>query len=135
MRAALLTLISLLPISGTAFANRVVFLGTVQLEDQRDYERIFLPPCDRSPDNRVDYIQFSVSNYPVQIRAVNVTFGNGETRYFNMDAVFYPREATRWFNLDRGTRERCVRMIEVWGRAKIPANYIRQKAGIHFYGY
>ncbi|NBW81085.1 DUF2541 family protein [bacterium] len=135
MKAWMLGLISLLPMSNVAHANRVALLGSVQLEDQRDYERIYLPPCDQSPNNRIDYIQFSVSNYPVHISAVNLTFGNGETHNLNVNGVFYPREATRWFNLDRGTRERCVRMIEVWGRARIPGDYSRQKAGIHFYGY
>lgn len=135
MKAFALGLLSLLSFSNIAHADRVAFLGSVQMQDQRDYERIYLPPCNQSPNNRAEYIQFTVTNFPVKIGAIEVTFGNGEIHRLNVDGVFYPRESSRWMNLERGTRERCIRMIEVWGRAQIPGNYSWQKAGIHFYGY
>jgi hypothetical protein len=121
-------------IFSTAMASaKQIYLGQVNLLDQKDTDVINLPRCMGPGKNAlVSQLRFHVKKYGAEIDRLQVVFQNGGRQELMVREHFPKGSSSRWIDL-AGPR-RCIKRIVVTGDTDSFWNDNRRQSKILFYG-
>jgi len=115
----------------TAQADERRLIGTTAINDIRDRDRIDLPSCEGTKNERTSHIKLKVNRHRVEVYNLEVTFENGESQELYVRKRFRKGSASEWLELVGGPR--CVRRIKITADANIIGWRLKKKALISFY--
>ena len=115
----------------TAQADERRLIGTTAINDIRDRDRIDLPSCEGTKNQRTTHIKLKVNRHRVEVYNLEVVFENGESQELYVRKRFRKGSASEWLELVGGPR--CVRRIKITADANIIGWRLKKKALISFY--
>ena len=115
----------------TAQADERRLIGTTAINDIRDRDRIDLPSCEGTKNQRTTHIKLKVNRHRVEVYNLEVIFENGESQELYVRKRFRKGSASEWLELVGGPR--CVRRIKITADANIIGWRLKKKALISFY--
>ena len=115
----------------TAQADERRLIGTTAISDIRDRDRIDLPSCEGTKNERTSHIKLKVNRHRVEVYNLEVIFENGESQELYVRKRFRKGSASEWLELVGGPR--CVRRIKITADANIIGWRLKKKALISFY--
>ena len=115
----------------TAQADERRLIGTTAINDIRDRDRIDLPSCEGTKNERTSHIKLKVNRHRVEVYNLEVIFENGESQELYVRKRFRKGSASEWLELVGGPR--CVRRIKITADANIIGWRLKKKALISFY--
>lgn len=116
--------------------GRELVLGSVVLRPQGGADAVRFPKCDVSKNRPVRALRFRVDRADAYLRAVQITYQNGQSESVRVDDVFNKNQSSNWFNVDGGRR--CIKQIRVVGEAlnnKWSGSYGSRYSVLTFIGY
>ena len=114
-----------------AQADERRLIGTTAINDIRDRDRIDLPSCEGTKNERTSHIKLKVNRHRVEVYNLEVIFENGESQELYVRKRFRKGSASEWLELVGGPR--CVRRIKITADANIIGWRLKKKALISFY--
>ena len=114
-----------------AQADERKLIGTTAINDIRDRDRIDLPSCEGTKNERTSHIKLKVNRHRVEVYNLEVIFENGESQELYVRKRFRKGSASEWLELVGGPR--CVRRIKITADANIIGWRLKKKALISFY--
>ena len=114
-----------------AQADERRLIGTTAINDIRDRDRIDLPSCEGTKNQRTTHIKLKVNRHRVEVYNLEVIFENGESQELYVRKRFRKGSASEWLELVGGPR--CVRRIKITADANIIGWRLKKKALISFY--
>ena len=115
----------------TAQADERRLIGTTAINDIKDRDRINLPSCEGTKNQRTTHIKLKVNRHRVEVYNLEVIFENGESQELYVRKRFRKGSASEWLELVGGPR--CVRRIKITADANIIGWRLKKKALISFY--
>ena len=115
----------------TAQADERRLIGTTAINDIKDRDRIDLPSCEGTKNQRTTHIKLKVNRHRVEVYNLEVIFENGESQELYVRKRFRKGSASEWLELVGGPR--CVRRIKITADANIFGWRLKKKALISFY--
>ena len=115
----------------TAQADERRLIGTTAISDIRDRDRIDLPSCEGTKNERTSHIKLKVNRHRAEVYNLEVIFENGESQELYVRKRFRKGSASEWLELVGGPR--CVRRIKITADANIIGWRLKKKALISFY--
>ena len=115
----------------TAQADERRLIGTTAINDIKDRDRIDLPSCEGTKNERTTHIKLKVNRHRVEVYNLEVIFENGESQELYVRKRFRKGSASEWLELVGGPR--CVRRIKITADANIIGWRLKKKALISFY--
>ncbi len=95
--------------------GRELVLGSVVLRPQGGSDTVRFPKCEFSKNRPVRALRFRVNRADAYLRAVQITYQNGQTENVRVNDVFDSNQSSDWFSVDGGRR--CIKQIRVVGEA------------------
>ena len=83
----------------TAQADERRLIGTTAISDIRDRDRIDLPSCEGTKNERTSHIKLKVNRHRVEVYNLEVIFENGESQELYVRKRFRKGSASEWLEL------------------------------------